>query len=101
MKFDESTLGLIAVVFWPFREVTVTIDVDGISTPKDMIAFDIFIADLNLNIEELKFVLDNANSNANRIEKNTERSRKLDVVIDSDSHCKVLCLSYIANISTF
>jgi len=91
MKFDESSLRLITPVLGPTRERAVWIDVNLLVLPEDIVASSAFTTDLNLKVVELKFVLDSAEIFARRRVEGAERRRKVDVVIDRNSHCLVLC----------
>ena len=57
-EFDESTLRLISVSVRPLREFTRRRDVDSLALPFDVVALGPLLCDLDLNVEELKFVLD-------------------------------------------
>lgn len=84
-KFDESTLRLITKSVGPLGELASRRDVDSLALPFDVVARSLLPSDLDLNVEELKFVLD-LSDEAESVVESAIRSRIGDVVIDGDSH---------------
>ena len=92
-EFDESTLRLITKSVRPLRELASRRDVDSLALPFDVVALGLFLGDLDLNVEELKFVLD-LSDEAEFVVESAIRSRIGDVVIDGDSHSVGPCFEF-------